>query len=68
VRSGECTTYEEVISKVLDVVRSQAQAVPTVGREGSPVQVSEDALREGVRAIKAEVENVLDVKVDDIDD
>jgi len=65
VRSGECTSYADVMAKVLSAVR-EGEKTGSVANGGVAVPV--EVLKEGVRAVREEVEKVVDVRVDDVDD
>jgi transcription factor e(y)2 len=66
VRSGECSSYEEVVSKVLEAVRRSISGGTLP--DGNSVKIPKEALVETAKVVKQEVEKVLDVRVDDIDD
>ncbi len=75
LRSGECTTYEEVMARVLAEARGEkvggganginghAGTNGEVDGEGGKVEIKipEKAVREGVRAVRRELEAVCEV-------
>jgi len=81
VRSGECTTYEEVMGRVRSAIR--LSGTETTGKKGSVVMNGADAkvlpegvgsvavpqeiIIQGLKLVRAEVEKVCDLKVDDVD-
>ncbi|KAF2138677.1 uncharacterized protein K452DRAFT_192864, partial [Aplosporella prunicola CBS 121167] len=74
LRSGECTTYDDVMRRVLDETRhpdkSAADADGAANGDSKngdskldkpDIKVPEKAVREGIRAVRREVETVCDV-------
>ncbi|KAJ9637743.1 hypothetical protein H2199_007234 [Coniosporium tulheliwenetii] len=74
LRNGECATYEELMARVLREARGEAGGQNGVnghggengdaeGREGERVEIKipERAVREGVRAVRRELEAVCEV-------
>lgn len=78
VRSGECVSYADVMKRVMAAVRADGEEgaggvkVLVNGglaeKDGPGVGLPVDVLKEGVRAVRGEVEKVCDLRVDDIDD
>jgi hypothetical protein len=80
VRSGECVSYADVMKRVMQVVQQAEGEVGGVGstkvlvnggmaeREGPGMALPVAVLKEGVRAVRGEVEKVCDLRVDDVDD
>ncbi len=82
VRSGECTTYEEVMGRVRGAIRAQgttgdakrASSVVVNGGEArvlpegvGGVAVPREVVVEGMRMVRSEVERVCELRVDDVD-
>ena len=78
VRSGECVSYADVMKRVMAAVRTDgddgAGGVKVLvngglgEKDGPGVGLPVDVLKEGVRAVRGEVEKVCDLRVDDVDD
>ena len=75
VRSGECVSYADVMKRVMAAVRADEDGGVKVlvngglaEKDGPGVGLPVDVLKEGVRAVRGEVEKVCDLRVDDIDD
>lgn len=60
VRSGECTSYKELLAKVMVAVREE-------GKEGG-IGIPKSVVKEGLVVVRGEVEKVVDLRVDDVDD
>jgi hypothetical protein len=60
VRGGECASYADVLSRVLEGVRK--------GAGSSEIAVPEEVLGQAMKIVRAEVERCVEVRVDDVDD
>jgi hypothetical protein len=90
VRSGECTTYEEVMGRVRGAIRAagaaEGEKTSSSSKKGGGgavvvngldakvvpegvgnIAVPHEVILQGLKLVRAEVEKVCDLKVDDVD-
>ena len=81
VRSGECVSYADVMRRVMAAVQEGEDGGAAVAasskvlvnggsaeKDGPGMALPVEVLKEGVRAVRGEVEKVCDLRVDDVDD
>ncbi|WPG98915.1 Hypothetical protein R9X50_00171500 [Acrodontium crateriforme] len=61
-RSGEATTYDEAVAKVMQAIKSGAQAANGATVAVPDLRIPEDAKESGATAVRKELDEILDFK------